>query len=113
MLAKKFRLPVEKWIKDKNKKIASKKSDFFILKTNPNNLGFNRFGVVISSKVYKSSVKRNQLKRTIFDFIRLKKLYEVSNKNSGRDFLIIVLPPVVKLTKEKINKELKNFFYNE
>jgi len=109
VLAKKFRLLVEKWIKDKNKKIAIKKSDFFILKTNPNNLDFNRFGVVISSKVYKSSVKRNQLKRTIFDFIRMKKFYEVSNKNSGKDFLIIVLPPVVKLTKEKINKELKDF----
>jgi len=110
MLAKKFRLPIENWIKDKDKKIAIKKSDFFILKTNPNNLGFNRFGVAISSKVFKSAVKRNSLKRIIFDFIRLRKLYEVSNSDSAKDFLITVLPPAAKLTKEKINEELKKIY---
>lgn len=109
MLAKKFRLQVGKWIKDKTKKAVAKKSSFFILKTSLNNLIFSRFGVVVGLKVAKSAVKRNQLKRTIFDFIRLKKLYEIP----GKDFLIIVLPPITKLTKTEIKKELKTVLYYE
>lgn len=114
MLAKKFRLQVGKWIKDKTKKAVAKKSSFFILKTSLNNLIFSRFGVVVSSKVAESAVKRNQLKRTIFDFIRLEKLYEIpppkarlAHTGGGKDFLIIVLPPITKLTKIEIKKELK------
>jgi len=103
MLAKKFRLQVGKWIKDKTKKAVTRESSFFILKTNPNNLIFSRFGVVVGSRVVKSAVKRNQLKRIIFDFIRLKKLYEIP----GKDFLIIVSPPINKLTKTEIEKELR------
>lgn len=115
MLAKKFRLQVGKWVKDKTKKAVVKKSSFFILKTSLNNLNFSRFGVVVGSKVAKSAVKRNQLKRIVFDFIRLRKLYKPRNSTKlslqgeipGKDFLIIVLPPITKLTKTEINKELK------
>lgn len=102
MLAKKFRLPIHLWLKEK-KKIITRKSDFFIIKSNGNNFPYSRFGVVISSKVSKSAVKRNKIKRTIFDFARLEKLQEIS----GRDFLIIVLSKTAKLLKEKIESELK------
>lgn len=105
MLAKKFRLPIGKWIKDKKIKKITKKSKFFILKTCPNTLGFSRFGVVVGSAVSKSAVRRNYIKRIIFDFIRIEKLYE----NTGNDYLIIVLSLVDKLTKEGIKEELKFF----
>ena len=102
MLAKKFRLPIQNWLKQR-KRIIIRKSDFFIIKKSDNNLAFSRFGVVISKKVSKSAVSRNKIKRIIFDFIRLNKAYEIS----GRDIVINVLPLAAKLKKEEIEKEIK------
>ena len=103
MLAKKFRLPIQSWLKER-KKITTRKSDFFVIKASDNNLAFSRFGAVISKKVSKSAVKRNKIKRIIFDFIRLSKLHEFANK----DVLIIVSPKTAELKKEEIEKELAN-----
>ena len=102
MLAKKFRLPIQNWLKER-KRIIIRKSDFFIIKRSDNNLAFSRFGVVISKKVSKSAVKRNKKKRIIFNFIRLEKL----NKISGKDILIIISPKTAELKKEEIEKKLK------
>lgn len=101
MLAKKFRLPIQSWLKER-KRITIRKSDFFVIRESDNDLAFSRFGVVISKKVSKSAVKRNEIKRIIFDFIRLRKL----NETGGRDVLITVLPPVSQLEKSEIEKEL-------
>ncbi|MEK7658162.1 MAG: ribonuclease P protein component [Patescibacteria group bacterium] len=102
MLAKKFRLQIQNWLKDKGKKINARKSDFFIVKIAANGLNFSRFGVVISRKVSKSAVRRNKIKRTIFDFIRLNGYYKIS----GKDVLITVLPPTGKFKKSEIENEL-------
>ncbi|MDP3015407.1 MAG: ribonuclease P protein component [bacterium] len=102
MLAKQFRLQIQKWLRE-NKKTTTRKSEFFIVKLRDNNLSFSRFGTVISAKVNKSAVKRNKIKRTIFNFIRFKKLHELA----GKDILMIVLPAASKLTKPEIEKELE------
>lgn len=107
MLSKKFRLQIHLWLKEKNK-VITRKSNFFIIKNNDNNLSYSRFGVVISLKVNKSAVKRNKIKRTIFDFIRLNKFYG----GIGKDFLIIVLPKTAKLEKKEIEKELGKLIVN-
>ncbi len=99
MLAKKFRLQIHKW---RPAKIFTKKSEYFSVKTSPNNLNISRFGTIVSSKIFKSSAKRNRLKRIFFDFIRLSGLHLAG----GRDVLLIFFPPVAKLTKEEIEKEL-------
>ncbi len=101
MLAKKFRLPIQNWLKQR-KKITTRKSDFFIIKISDNNLSFSRFGVVISKKVSKSAVQRNKIKRTIFNFIRLGKLHEIK----GKDVLVIVSPKTAELKEKEIEKEL-------
>ena len=106
MLAKRFRLQIQKWLGEK-KRTVIRRSDFFIVKLRDNDLLFSRFGAVISAKVNKSAVKRNKIKRTIFNFIRLKKLHELA----GKDILIIVLPSINKLTKPEIEKELKKILY--
>ncbi len=102
MLAKKYRLQIQNWLRDKNKRIISHRSDFFIVKSSSNSLDYSRFGTVISAKVSKSAVKRNRIKRIIYDFIRLNKLYETG----GRDVVITILPPAAKLKKEEIEKEI-------
>ena len=101
MLAKKFRLPIQDWLKQR-KRIITRKSDFFIIKKSDNNLAFSRFGVVISKKVSKSAARRNEIKRIIFDFIRLNKLYEIAEN----DILITVLPKAGLLKKAEIKSEL-------
>lgn len=102
MLAKKFRLPIRPWMKDKNKKAITKKGNFFIVKVLPNNLGFSRFGTIVSLKTAKKATQRNRLKRTIFNFIRLNNFH----LRPGKDFLIIALPVVSKSAKADIEKEL-------
>lgn len=69
-----------------------------------NDLSFSRFGAIISAKVSKSAVKRNRIKRIIYDFIRINKLNEVG----GKDVAITVLSPTAKLDRNEIEKELKN-----
>ena len=101
MLAKKYRLQIQDWLKNKNKKIFTRKSNFFIAKFSSNKLNFSRFGVIISVKVSKSAVKRNKIKRIIFDFIRLNKFYELP----GNDVAITVLPPTAKLMRAKPRSE--------
>jgi ribonuclease P protein component len=106
MLAKQFRLQIQKWLKEK-KRTVIRRSDFFIVKLRDNDLLFSRFGTVISAKVNKSAVRRNKIKRTIFNFIRLKKFHELA----GKDILIIVSPAASKLIKSGIEKELKKILY--
>lgn len=104
MLAKKFRLPIRSWMKDKNKKASTKKGIFFIVKILPNNLGFSRFGTIISLKTAKKATQRNRLKRIIFNFIRLNNL----NLRPGKDFLMITLPIISQSAKADIEKELNS-----
>ena len=106
MLAKKFRLPIQNWARGENKKFVSQKGKFFIAKIKANDLNFSRLGLIISAKVSKSAVKRNWLKRTIFNFVRLNKFFGVR----GKDILLILLPAVSHLEKMQIEKEVLLFF---
>lgn len=45
-------------------------NSFFILKLLKNNLGYNRFGFVISQKVSKKATERNKIKRILSEIIR-------------------------------------------
>lgn len=105
MLSKHYRLQIQNWFKER-KKTISRKSDFFIIKVARNNLSFSRFGAIISQKVHKSAVKRNKIKRAIFNFIRLNKYHE----SPGKDVLIIVLPAISRLTSKEIKEELKKIY---
>ncbi len=89
MLKKFFRLPIQNWMKDKKIKTITIKGDFFVVKIRDNNKDFSRFGVIISAKVFKRAVRRNKLKRKIFELIRTTKLIE---KFSGKDILLSVSP---------------------
>jgi ribonuclease P protein component len=103
MLAKKFKLPVQKFSASFPDGAAQgKRNKYFILKARENGLGRGRFGVVIGKKVSKSAVARNAIKRAVFNSIKAEKINE---KETG-DFLIIVLPPAGQLGKLSIKKEL-------
>jgi ribonuclease P protein component len=103
MLPKKFRLPIQQWMKKRGRKIITKKSNFFIVKFMSNGLGYSRFGIIISSKIQKKAVERNRLKREIFNFIRLNNFH----LRPGKDFLVVALPAVAGgIKREILKKEL-------
>ncbi len=110
MLAKKFHLSIQDLTPERFKKVSvggKTTNKYFIIKTAANNLSFSRFGVITSRKISKKAVKRNLIKRTVFDFVRLNKLYQPA----GKDVLIIVLPAINQLTKSEINNQLKLILY--
>lgn len=53
-----------------------------------------RFSVVISKKVLKSAVKRNRVRRRIYEIIRL----ELPHIRSGFDVVVMVFSPEVLVT---------------
>lgn len=64
------------------KKGKESQSRFLVLRTRENELGFNRFAVIVSTKLDKKAVGRNRLRRQIYESIRLlEKSEEIKNKS--------------------------------
>ncbi len=101
MLAKNYKLPIRNFLLKKPKTFS--RSVNFIIRMMPNVLSFGRFGVIISKKVASKATKRNQIKRIIFNFIKVNKIH----LQPGRDILITVLPKADSLDKKEIEKNLK------
>lgn len=80
MLAKKFRLTHHEFLLAKNGGKSWRNADLSVVVT-ANKLSFNRFAVVTSTKLSKSAVVRNKLRRQMYDVLGKKML-------GGHDFLI-------------------------
>ncbi len=68
-----------------------------------NNIGVNRFGIIVSAKVSKLAVTRNKIKRQIRKIINNEK--ELAGKT--KDYAIIALPPVKELNFMEISQMIK------
>ncbi|MCR4275272.1 MAG: ribonuclease P protein component [Candidatus Wolfebacteria bacterium] len=109
MLVKKFRLPVKEFL---SKKPKSAKTSNFYFRYLPNQLSFDRAGVVISKKTEKSSARRNRIKRIIFEYFRQEKSKEKNQEKSkeknifktGVDILISPAAKIFKLEAKEIIK---------
>ena len=76
----------------------------FTLKNKENNLGLNRFGIVVSKKVDARAVVRNKVKR----FFRTE-LMNINKKIvAGHDILFLVKKEVLNKTKEENLLAIKN-----
>lgn len=98
MLQKIFRLPIQEWMEDKKLKTITIRGDFFIVRRRESKKNFSRFGVLISAKVFKGAVKRNRIKRKIFEIVRVSGLCQ----EQGKDVLISILPTAVDLPEKKV-----------
>lgn len=78
----------------------SLRTEFFTVKTAPNNLSISRFGVVISKKVDKRAVVRNRMRRLIHQAI----CEQLSSTLPGQDTLFMVQKPFVKLPETLIQE---------
>lgn len=64
MLAKKFKLPLRRFLAEKQKRHFD--SPLFAVFIRENRLGYNRVGVTIANKAEKKAVRRNALRRIMF-----------------------------------------------
>ncbi len=103
MLAKRYRLPVQSVLRKSGRSI---KGRYFLLKVFPNDLAFNRFGVIINKQVSKKSTARNKLKRLIMESA---KEFLLKGRDKS-DFLIIVFPQIMGLKPEEIKKYVQDIF---
>src|SRR3989344_4641880 len=105
MLAKKFRLPIQDFTKERG---ASTKTPYFLLKIFKKETvkgAFSRFGVVIGGRVSKKATERNKIKRVILDFFRIhRENFPIA------DYLLIIHPSVNNLDKQILISELIKLF---
>jgi ribonuclease P protein component len=94
-----FRLSLKRDFKNVFTKGKFVNSPGITLKFYPNQLTHPRLAIIISKKVAKSAVKRNQLKRRIKEILH-KKL----NLKSGYDLIFITKPELIEKTFTELNE---------
>lgn len=106
MIPKKQRVPVQSFPRIAHNAVRGR---FFVAKTAPNGLPYNRVGVLITKKYSKKAVDRNRLRRAIFDLFRLESDF-LTKKNAageeGKDLLIIVNHSMILKGSDEVIKEL-------
>jgi ribonuclease P protein component len=70
------------------------------LKAFKNNLGYNRFGIMVGLKVSKKAVVRNKIKRQIREILRK----NVVDGKSGYDFVVIILAKIIEKSRQEIEE---------
>jgi ribonuclease P protein component len=103
MLARTSRLVKTKDIEHAFKRGRSFFSRSLGLKVVINELGVNRFALVVSTKISKKAVVRNKIKRSLRDILRI----ENKHLKVGYDLVVITLPAIVDLKQPDIRNEIK------
>ncbi|OGJ42844.1 ribonuclease P protein component [Candidatus Peregrinibacteria bacterium RIFCSPLOWO2_01_FULL_39_12] len=105
MIAKNFRIPRERiaYILNKGEEKSSK---LFIIRFLKNNASFPRFRTVISKKIAAKAVRRNHLRRQVYEAIRL----ELKESNSKKSLDIILIPKkrITESQYEDISADIRN-----
>ena len=111
MLRKKNRITKEndfdKFFGRNFKKIGGRNSSSsgFVVKAMKNELGEDRFGIIVSNKIEKRAVYRNKIKRRIREVLKKIKT-EKRVRNINYDILIVVQKGVKEMNYEMIEKEV-------
>lgn len=102
MIAIKSRVPREdiSYILKKGNLHSSK---LFIIRFQENNKHFSRYRVIISKKLESEAVKRNRLRRQIYEAIRVN---SSENKQKGLDIILIPKKNIKKMAFSQITKDL-------
>ena len=91
-------------------KVAKTGQPFFVyelgFKKVSNNLDYNRYGIVINTKIDKRAVVRNKIRRKIKEILRL---YD-KNLSQGFDLMFLVRESVKDLSYKDIEKRLLKLF---
>lgn len=98
---------VNRLVKTKDIEQAFKKGRSFFghdlgVKVKNNELEFNRFAIIVSTKVSKKAVIRNKIKRRLREVLRTENKYF----KVGYDLIIITLPTIAGLKQLEIKNEM-------
>ena len=115
MLPKILRTPIQFFPKNARSIFSD---SYIVIKSHPNNLTYNRLGVIIGRRVLKSAVERNKLRRKTINFlgdrIKLTRVNPVRNAvssgvNKGKDLLIILKVPIINLTDNELEEKFRKY----
>ena len=104
MISKKYRFHGHGSLNYAYRNGQSVRSSHIMVKSTPNSRREDpRFAVVISKKVFKSAVKRNRIRRRIFEIIRL----QIKPDSPVMDIIFSVYSPeVLNMPHEKLESEI-------
>ena len=102
MLAKKFRLPISEFYARKEK-TETVRSAHFVVRWTQTNLPFSRFGVVVKKSEEKRAVRRNKIRRTVFDAVYLLRAHSMK----GYDILMVASPALFHVSTRDVEKEIE------
>jgi ribonuclease P protein component len=105
MLPKVRRVPIQYF--PKNSKVVLRTKNF-TAKVAPNNLFYNRVGVIIARAVG-SAVQRNKLRRLIMAFFGNQQGFWNSRTNNGKDIVIIAGNKAALLSQIELKRELEKY----
>lgn len=100
MLGKANRIKKKKDFEKIFKNSKSFKNDLFILKISKNNLGLNRAGFVVSTKISKKATERNKARRRLTELMR----NEIGKIKVGTDLVFIARPGIEKKSFSELKK---------
>lgn len=105
MIGKKYRVPRQylDYILRKGDSFVSK---FFIIRFKKNSTGLCRYRTIVSKKVDTKAVKRNLLRRRIYEALRLNS--PTDEITQGLDLILIVKKNALKASYEAIEEDIKN-----
>lgn len=76
------------------------------LKVKKNNLGINRFGFVVGTKISKKATLRNKIKRRLTEIIK----QNLDKIESGLDIIVVAKPKVIDKNYLEIKQSIDNLF---
>lgn len=70
MIAKKYRLPSNFFLRDRRTVLRKNESAFLLIKTYASEVPYRRFAVIVSKKSASSAVARSKIRRFIYERVR-------------------------------------------
>jgi ribonuclease P protein component len=104
MLPKVNRIRKKKDFETIFKNSKSFKNNLFIFKIANNSLGLNRFGFVVSQKVYKKATVRNKVRRRLMEAIKS----QMGSIKNGTDLVLIALSGIEKKEFSEIREAINS-----
>ncbi|MCC6639308.1 ribonuclease P protein component [Candidatus Falkowbacteria bacterium] len=102
MLKKKYKVAKKKVIEKIHTQGKSFMTPYFVLKSHATSEDtLSRFGITISSKVHKSAVKRNRIKRIIFGYLAK----QHNNITPNLDIMIIVSRKAINQATQQVERK--------
>lgn len=75
-----------------------------------NELPANCYGVVVSKKVHKSAVKRNRIRRRIYEAIRILEQEGIVPSGPASDIVLLARPPLLEKDFAEIKSAIQELF---